>query len=856
MIPVRLKLKGFLSYRETAEIDFTPFRLACISGPNGAGKSSLLDAMTWSLFGQARKRDEALINAAANSAEVVFVFSYEGNLYRVQRALGRGKSGVLEFQVGANGDPAQTEWRPLTEKTVRDTQARIRQILRLDYETFVNASFFLQGKADQFTQEPPASRKRILASILGLDEWEIYRNHAAEHRKRLEAEMLSLVGRLTEIDTELAEEPVRAARLEELERQLAVLAAARKLQAEAVDAMRRVASSIAEQRRLVDSLAARAEKARGQVETTRSRLAARETEWGALAELRARAPEVEEAYAVWLRARAALERLDELAMTFREYEKQRQPFLDDINREQARLEQERASLEREEVAVQDQRSLLATLDGELGDASQKLAEAEAEVARREREQARLNALREELAAVRAENESLRSQMDEIKDRIGRIEGIETPTCPLCGQPLSPEHRESTIAQLEGEGKRMGDRWRSNRSRADSLEGDVSSLEGGLALLERADDARIAQAGLLAELNARRSAAEAVITGWSKVGSKRLAQIEKLLTRETYSPDARKSLRSLDRELKRLGYDVAAHERVREEELQDRQAQTDMQALEAGGAALAPLEREIRELKAQLSTQHQEASELEAEYEAAIARLAGAESSAPDLRAAELALLDAQERENIVRQELGAARQKVTVLGDLRQRQQELTSEREALAQRIGEFRMLERAFGKDGVPALLVEQALPEIESHANEVLDRLSNGAMSVRFVTQAQYRDKKRDDLRETLDLVISDSSGSRDYELFSGGEAFRVNFAVRLALSRVLAQRTGARLQMLIIDEGFGSQDAAGRQRLIEAINLASKDFAKILIITHMDELKDAFPNRIEVDKTPMGSVAKVY
>ena len=126
----------------------------------------------------------------------------------------------------------------------------------------------------------------------------------------------------------------------------------------------------------------------------------------------------------------------------------------------------------------------------------------------------------------------------------------------------------------------------------------------------------------------------------------------------------------------------------------------------------------------------------------------------------------------------------------------------------------------------------------------------MSFRFETQREYKSNKREDLRETLDMVISDSLGERDYEMFSGGEAFRVNFAIRLALSKVLARRAGARLQTLVIDEGFGSQDAEGRQRLIEAINLVQDDFAKILVITHLEELKDVFPTRIEVEKTPQG------
>src|SRR2546428_2018 len=99
MIPIRLKLSGFLSYRDPVELDFTAFTLACISGANGAGKSSLLDAITWALFGQARKRDETLIHLAADTAEVTLTFAYEENVYRIQRILPRGKGSLLEFQI-------------------------------------------------------------------------------------------------------------------------------------------------------------------------------------------------------------------------------------------------------------------------------------------------------------------------------------------------------------------------------------------------------------------------------------------------------------------------------------------------------------------------------------------------------------------------------------------------------------------------------------------------------------------------------------------------------------------------------------------------------------------------------------
>ena len=189
MIPLHLRIAGFLSYRDPVEISFDSIQLACISGQNGAGKSSLLDAFTWSLFGEARGKGTDVIHLSSDvkAAEVALTFAYEGNIYRVQRTLPRGKTTMLEFQVWDGGEwkVESGQWRPLTEKTTRETQARIEQTLRLDYETFINASFFLQGRADQFTQKKASERKAVLGSILGLEIWETYKERTADKRKAL-----------------------------------------------------------------------------------------------------------------------------------------------------------------------------------------------------------------------------------------------------------------------------------------------------------------------------------------------------------------------------------------------------------------------------------------------------------------------------------------------------------------------------------------------------------------------------------------------------------------------------------------------------------------------------------------------
>ena len=116
------------------------------------------------------------------------------------------------------------------------------------------------------------------------------------------------------------------------------------------------------------------------------------------------------------------------------------------------------------------------------------------------------------------------------------------------------------------------------------------------------------------------------------------------------------------------------------------------------------------------------------------------------------------------------------------------------------FRFLSDAFGKKGIQALIIEQnALPEIEAEANRLLKRMTDNRMSITIKTQALT---KKGSTVETLEIQIGDELGTRNYEMFSGGEAFRIDFALRIALSRLLTHRAGASLSTLFIDEGFGT------------------------------------------------------
>jgi exonuclease SbcC len=231
--------------------------------------------------------------------------------------------------------------------------------------------------------------------------------------------------------------------------------------------------------------------------------------------------------------------------------------------------------------------------------------------------------------------------------------------------------------------------------------------------------------------------------------------------------------------------------------------------------------------------------------------AQAEISEGKLKSAALTQADMDKlrlEKRLADERVGGARQQMEALEVLRKQREERLRERKLLAEDLGLYEELRQAFGKRGVPAMIIETVVPELERDANRLLERMTEGRLHVRIETQ---RLTKGGDVREALDIIISDELGKRAYELYSGGEAFRIDFAIRIALSQLLARRAGAQLRSLFIDEGFGTQDARGREYLVDAISSIQDDFDRILVITHIDELKDAFPNRIEVRKTPQGS-----
>ena len=855
MIPIRLRLAGFTSYREPVEIDFTGFDLACISGSNGAGKSSLLDAITYALYGKARVQNEAIINTASKTAEVTLDFEYENQVYRVTRTNTRGKTTQVDFFIQKpDAETPGKSWKVLTERTLRETDAKITNTLRLDYESFVNASFFLQGKADSFATKKPSERKEILATILGLDQWEVFRKAANDKIRLARADAKLLERDIAAIQEELETEERLHHDRDLVERDLALVREKVNSYQAQLDALRAQAQLVANQTKQVETLRMQLERSRQSLQRKQDQEHEKQLTLDSYQRKLDRAAQIEDAYQQLLSNRKALEGYDQLSEQYWPLERQRSTLESQLQSHQQSLEREIHTLQSEEQELKTALKASEQKRNDLTNLTEKLATF-ADLADPQQLTKQIEAITDQIEKLEEQNGGLKAQMTELANRKQKVEDASGSVCPMCGQDLSPKHRQEIIAEINDLGKPLGDQHRANRALAEQLKTDKAKLENQAAQLRQQEVQRLTlnhnQEMLQQELDLLKDRENI----WKAGKAARLLQAQAEQNDRSFLPDQHQQLNQIAQQLAVLTYDQNAHNQLRQQVQAQAVAEKSWQELQIAQNSSRLLQAELESLQSEIQQDQKNFLEAETYYLGEAASLEQARFQTQDSHLAEAELANLREEQDVHNRKLGEIDQALATIQTQRERQVRLRLKMAETNELIRQYSKLETAFGKDGVPAMLIEQALPELEDQANQLLARLSDYSMSVHFNSQRAYKDSKRKDMMETLDIQISDGSGTRDYETYSGGEAFRINFAIRLALSRILARRAGARLQTLVIDEGFGNQDAQGRQRLIEAINAVRPDFQKILIITHLEELKDYFSNRIEVTKTPSGSKAEV-
>ena len=903
MIPRIIELKNFLSYGETIEkIDFSNHDLICLSGKNGNGKSALLDALTWAIWGQARKitgatkADEGLLRLGQTRMMVSAEFEFGAQIYRVRREYAKtyGKPfTALDFELF---DPEKNAFSSLTDKTVRTTQAKIEKLLGIDYETFINTSFLKQGQAHEFSKKNPKERKQILATILGLAQYDTLQQKALEYHKKLLDEKKQITTLIEQQKKELEQEPQFIDQRNNLQNTLQEL----------LNKIEQLAQSILEQEKaqaIVQTLAATHQHILQEHQELTTRTA---QEHAALSALRAD----------WRRIHSALLKLPCLKtldqeITLLQHEEKaliiQQKKLLDIQKESIELQgtiqqrtntlkqdlekqlyQKKIHLEKITLHIQQNELQLTQKQTMLHDIAKKHAVLSQEKETLEKAIAQSLPLthiyeqqKQQFDKRRATYQVFIQKGNWLKNALGEAEQKKTvvhdlhnPACPLCEQMLTVKRKQFLSHKLvthehflHHQLNRVSQVIKTLKPMLVDQHKHLESIEQKLTQMRSHQEHLCTIQNTLLELTPSCDALVHEIT----LLQDSIAQQK--TSQETLCEELQRSEKN-GSEIIKNDPELATYQQRHQALIQEQKAFSNL-GQQQERLSLA-IQKKI--------TQKESYTHLTQEQEQQAVRKNQIINTITQLKALKTHISTTTKRLKDLQEQVNLAPEYAKILIELRQRQKALLQEKDLLMhqcsklstdlerlesikktmithqvsireleQEIDDYHILAQTFGKNGIQALLIEESIPEIEREANMLLSRLTDNHAQI-FIES--LRDLKSGGTKESLDIHISDAAGIRPYEMYSGGEAFRVDFALRIAISKLLARRAGTALQTLIIDEGFGSQDDEGIARITEALYAIRKDFSKIIIVSHLTEMKDSFPVHFFVEKLPTGSVVKVY
>ncbi len=855
MIPLKLSLENFLCYgEELPTLDLQGVHVACLCGSNGHGKSALLDAITWALWGKSRgKSNDELIRYGHADMWVELDFLARGSAYRVLRrhssAGGRRRQGGSDLQLQLlSGDDVL----PITGDTIRGTQTSIDQIIGMDYDTFINSAFLLQGRADEFTNKSPGERKEVLAKVLELGLYDRLQDRAKQAGEQHRTTASLLEADLARMAGEVARRDGTSQELQDVEKQVSgagvelddARTSAGNLRVQVED-LERVAQ---ERQRLLDNIPRiklEIGNLENQLTATKERikgyelLASRREEIGlGLARLK----ELQQGHLEMDQAREQHDRL-----TGQKSDAERQ-LADARARLEERIAQGRSKLEGQ---LRPKASESGVVQSGIESARQEIDLVETEERSVSQEQARLQVVSSDVGRYKAVSEQLISEGQDLRSKLNLTTRAGSGSdCPLCGTTLGEEECRHLAETYEKQIDEKLEQYNREQHNLKKAEGEAHSL--GEELPRRQQDISRRKQGAqndLTKLQIRLAESTSASLEMADLEAD-LAKQEEELDQKLYAPGLHGELEQATRALEALAYDQSRHRDLYWQMEEHRSFEEDSRLLEEAETQLPQAREFAATTEGMLGLRRENLEESEARSAEIGSSTTGLTGLKAELEASQGSIASLEIRQgNMLRRQgelQGALRKLEQMASEMEDKERSLKDARDSQAI----YQELVEAFGRRGIQAMLIETVLPGVEEEANKLLSRMTDGRMFVKLETQRQRRSGRGDPI-ETLEIIISDEVGPRSYELFSGGEAFRINLALRIALSKVLANRKGAPLPVLFIDEGFGTQDAMGRERILDVVSAIQDDFEKIIVISHLDEIREAFPVRIEVLKEDAGS-----
>jgi exonuclease SbcC len=716
---------------------------------------------------------------------------------------------------------------------------------------FKNSAFLRQGHADEFSIKRPGERKEILANILGLSHYDELESKAKEQssKRRTEADRLEIA--ITDFELQLANRVKYEDEIRKIQSEITQLEEQSKFKETAI-------SSLRSQKATLEIKKEQLSNTEVHLNETKKELERRKTK---TKEYQDRITE----YELVLAERKAIEK------GYSEF-KDVKTLNDEFNQKLSQLFALRERISNLDQVIKNAAQAL-TIEHKIIQA--KFAESEAKFAKTTRLEESLTLARKHLLELSKQEEIVSKKRKQTQQTTSRISYLESTDgqlaeeiaglneklklltgddvrCPLCETELGIDGRRQIEAKLSSEAQQKIKTRQNNNEELSKNQAKLQALENELiereSALNKERTTRHSQLSIIEkELIEARQASNELSQERAK-----LAKLEQLMAKRDYAVYEQQTLAQLENEERKLGYSKERHEEIQQQLAGLQKYQSLKQELDEAiknidkeKSALAEAEETISNLEAAIVVDLRKHENLSAE-------LLSLPNIIDKLIKEEETYQASLQKERQVRDSLAALQERLRQLAELEISKREKTRLLQEALNEEGVYKELAEAFSKKGIQALLIEQALPEIEIEANRLLAKITDNRMSLRLESQ---RETRKGDTIETLDIKIADELGTRNYEMYSGGEAFRIDLALRIALSMLLVRQAGASLPILIIDEGFGTQDSSAREKLVEAINSIQDDFEKIIVITHLEEMKDKFETLINVTKTANGSMISI-
>ena len=195
MRPQRLRMKGFGAFREDTEVDFTDVELAALVGPTGSGKSTIIDGLTFALFGSVARYDDArvvapVINQLDTEARVALDFEVDGESYTAVRVVRRTADGATTKEARLEHDET------VLAGQAREMAPAVERLLGLDFDRFTKTVVLPQGRFAQFLHDKAADRQELLRHLLDLGIYTRMGNEARTRASLAGAKLEELEGQL------------------------------------------------------------------------------------------------------------------------------------------------------------------------------------------------------------------------------------------------------------------------------------------------------------------------------------------------------------------------------------------------------------------------------------------------------------------------------------------------------------------------------------------------------------------------------------------------------------------------------------------------------------------------------------